>query len=31
MKEDAILAGMTKGGLFELSKNGSRTYSFRKI
>ncbi len=31
MKEDAILAGMTKGGLFELSKKGSRTYSFRKI
>ena len=30
MKEEAILAGVTKGGLFELSKKGKRTYSFVK-
>jgi 2-polyprenyl-3-methyl-5-hydroxy-6-metoxy-1,4-benzoquinol methylase len=30
MKEDAILSGMTKDGLFELSKKGNRTHSFRK-
>jgi 2-polyprenyl-3-methyl-5-hydroxy-6-metoxy-1,4-benzoquinol methylase len=30
MKEDGILSGMTKDGLFELSEKGNRTYSFRK-
>jgi ubiquinone/menaquinone biosynthesis C-methylase UbiE len=30
MKEDAILAGVTKGNLFALSKRGKRTYSFKK-
>ena len=30
MKEEAILSGVTEGGLFELSKKGSRTFTFRK-
>ena len=30
MKENAILSKITQGGLFELSKNGKRTYSFFK-
>ncbi len=30
MKEEAILSGVTKGGLFELSKKGNRTFSFQK-
>ena len=30
MKENAILSGVTRDGLFELSKKGNRTYTFRK-
>ena len=30
MKDEAIFDGVTKGGLFELSKKGKRTYSFVK-
>lgn len=30
MKEEAILSGMTKDGLFKLSRKGNRTYSFEK-
>jgi len=31
MNEAAILSGVTRGGLFKLSKKGNRTYSFRKV
>jgi len=31
MKEQAIMSGVTGSGLFELSKKGRRTYSFRKV
>jgi len=31
MKDEAILSGVTGSGLFELSKKGRRTYSFRKM
>ena len=30
MKEEAILSAVTKGGLFDLSEKGNRTFTFRK-
>jgi ubiquinone/menaquinone biosynthesis C-methylase UbiE len=31
MKEQEILAGVTKTGMFKLSKKGKKTYSFSKV
>jgi len=31
LKEDEIISGVTRGGLFKLSQKGKRTYSFKKI